>query len=287
MKMIDVTSLIDSGDLGQITKAFSLLKEQQAVAKLEAYEHLVDWLSDYIDICEETLEEQIMALHSRKMLGLSDEGFDNVPDELFKLVNLEYLDLRWNNLTKLSREIIGMKNLRELYLGGNKLSKIPKSILELEGLEWLTLDGNQLEEMPVYEGCSSSLKILNLGRNKIQQINNIGYLQHLEELHLSENPLEYLPVSLLELTQVKSLVLRNMSLLNWTHAVDLLKKMKNIKLLVVSENGFSKGTSNINVLEYLLEHLQHIETIRVGEANLPKSDVIRLETNYHNCIFTY
>ncbi len=64
-------------------------------------------------------------------LYLSNNSLDNVPSEVYHLVNLKVLSLRSNNLTEILPAMSGLTNLNELNLGSNQLTWLPWEILGL------------------------------------------------------------------------------------------------------------------------------------------------------------
>lgn len=72
----------------------------------------------------------------------------NLPPQISKLKNLEYLNLGWNELEEIPKEIGNLSKLRLLYLERNKITKIPNEIRNLTNLKYLDLRGNNLPIPP-------------------------------------------------------------------------------------------------------------------------------------------
>ncbi|NMC03555.1 MAG: leucine-rich repeat domain-containing protein, partial [Candidatus Lokiarchaeota archaeon] len=108
-----------------------------------------------------SLENQTSHLLETLWLGNNQisciEGLENV--------NLRYLDLSMNNISKIAN-IDHMIDLEELYLSRNEITKI-------EGLETLV-----------------NLKRLHLSHNGIKKIEGLKGLKNLKSLHLSYNPIQ-------------------------------------------------------------------------------------------------
>ena len=91
-------------------------------------------------------------------INLNDKSLKSIPDSIFDMVNITYLDLggratiypplsalldsNANRITDLTEKIGNLKNLRTLILSCNKLSSLPKSFVLLQNLEILDLSLN-------------------------------------------------------------------------------------------------------------------------------------------------
>lgn len=64
-------------------------------------------------------------------LYISNNSLDDVPSEVYHLVNLKVLSMRSNNLTEILPSISGLTNLKELNLGSNQLMWLPWELLGL------------------------------------------------------------------------------------------------------------------------------------------------------------
>ncbi len=84
-----------------------------------------------------------------KSIDLSHQKLIELPAEIGKLSNLEYLYLNNNQLTSLPSDIGSLSNLKELNLDDNKLTSLPAEIGNLNKLKYLTLDKNQIKNLPV------------------------------------------------------------------------------------------------------------------------------------------
>ncbi len=131
------------------------------------------------------IKRALSNLESTTELSLRDCSLDSIPSEIFKLRNLEFLDLSLNLIKKLPDEIGELQNLRELSISYNLLDHISPEISQLKNLENLWLLDNELNSIP-YGICDlSKLKELNLNGNKIQELPNcIPKMDSLERLFI-------------------------------------------------------------------------------------------------------
>ncbi|MDA0807468.1 MAG: leucine-rich repeat domain-containing protein [Planctomycetota bacterium] len=167
----------------------------------------------------EKAQEEIAACRSARetSLTLVDLELGTIPDEVFELTWLKYLDLDSCELTDLSPKIAGLKelktldvsrnrltelppeigqlaNLTDLYLSENLLTTLPPEIGQLINLTNLVLSKNQLTTLPPEIGQLTSLTGLDFGSNQLTTLPpEIGKLANLTDLSLSENLLTTLP----------------------------------------------------------------------------------------------
>eukprot|EP00741_Cyanophora_paradoxa_P001357 tig00000480_g1313.t1 len=88
-----------------------------------------------------------------RRLDLSANRLTAIPgEELAKLVNLEELNVGYNQLQSLPPEIGRLTKLRVLRAECNHLSAVPREIGKLEQLTWLNLQHNGLTTLPVEIG---------------------------------------------------------------------------------------------------------------------------------------
>lgn len=174
-------------------------------------------------------------LQSLQQLGLSSNQFKYLPEELGVLSRLSRLDLDNNpNLVTLDMLFRRLSSIRSfsanscgvarfetieflkdspvqaLHLRQNVLSEFPvvfsRSVMK-DTLEELVLHGNYLTRFPieVARWCHE-LRHLDISENKLRLLPlEIGRLQNLEVLYLSQNELEVLPDELMTLSRLQDL----------------------------------------------------------------------------------
>ena len=96
-----------------------------------------------------------------------DRSISWFPRDRERLVNMYYLNLSDNQLTKLPKEIGNLVNLATVDLSDNQLTKLPKEIGNLVNLKYLRLDNNALTELPEEITNLSNLKYLRLYGNPL------------------------------------------------------------------------------------------------------------------------
>lgn len=146
--------------------------------------------------------EIFVKLQSLKLLDLNFNELEEIPQISSETI-ISILFLNYNNIKKIiANAFVQMPKLTKLFLGGNQISEIHVEAFNQHSLlEILDLSTNKLSFLP--EGWSeflTSLKYLNLNDNQITSLESISLtnMLPLTELHLANNPLEYLNVSYFE-----------------------------------------------------------------------------------------
>ncbi|MEP6935411.1 MAG: leucine-rich repeat domain-containing protein, partial [Nitrospirota bacterium] len=146
-------------------------------------------------------------LKELRELSVSDNQLSALPTDLFRLTTLEILDLNGNQLTYLPSELRRLKKLRGLRVSRNRLQRISDVVCELRTLRELDLSFNQLTELPDLAALSE-LQQLDVSHNRLDALPiDIGQIKELRLLNLAENKLTDLPFSLLSAKSLRLLYL--------------------------------------------------------------------------------
>ena len=145
-----------------------------------------------------------------------DKWFTNLSDALKTPYRVYQLDLSNQSLKEIPEEIKDFQNLTDLNLSDNQLSDLDFPFKKLRKLEYLDLTGNQITQIDFKVFSSNpELKILkvrknglenlgptichltyigllDLGENKIKDLDDISCLTHLKKLWLDNNELNKL-----------------------------------------------------------------------------------------------
>lgn len=91
-----------------------------------------------------------------------------IPEEMGKLIKLENLSLKNNQLEKLFGELTELACLRSLNLRHNdiKCSGVPPELFDLDELTTIDLSYNKLKAVPDGLAKARSLLVLNLSHNQ-------------------------------------------------------------------------------------------------------------------------
>ncbi|MBI4647828.1 MAG: leucine-rich repeat domain-containing protein [Bacteroidia bacterium] len=143
-----------------------------------------DELIDYIEAFSIT----------KKKLDLSNKDISEIPPEIEKLTQIEYLDLSYNRLEHLPENLFKLVNLKTLLLTRNELVELPPAICLLQLLETLDISNNKLETFPAEIGKLENLISLDASFNKLAELPmELTNLLSLRKLYLEENPLIFPP----------------------------------------------------------------------------------------------
>ncbi|ENN70671.1 hypothetical protein YQE_00124, partial [Dendroctonus ponderosae] len=149
-----------------------------------------------IDIQRCSLDKGILHLNKLKILNLSNNRIENLPEELNKLSNLRELNISHNLLGRTSVKQwhwIGgclSKNLNLLDLSYNNLSCVPDQLVKLYSLHTLHLSYNNLVALPVGIGSLKQLKIFSASNNSLTILPGSIKKLRLQSIDISGNKFE-------------------------------------------------------------------------------------------------
>ena len=199
-------ALNDDGDRIDIAKFIQRLTEGKAVTKPGAKPSRV--------IVEEQLAEMAQRGQDVTELLLEDKKLQQFPRSVLKIKTLKILDLSNNPIQKIPDEIAELENLEELYLKQCSLSELSESIGDLKSLRILDISSNNDDEgdglhIPEGIGKLANLQILKMNYNKgfdaAEHIASLTGLEELEAYQCSDAaPIDF-PAFICQLTGLKRL----------------------------------------------------------------------------------
>jgi Leucine-rich repeat (LRR) protein len=184
------------------------------------------------------------------------ENDDNqLPDILFKVRHLNFLEIAKTSLENLSDKVKGLENLSSLMLHTNKLKSIPVELGSLKHLSHLDLSNNQITALPSQLQNLSELKVINLSGNLLAELFPLENLSKLAVLNISRNRFALLPVDigcekLENLSQIDASFNQLVDLAN----VDIIQ-LPSLKQLNLENNLLEKIPANLCKCERLKEIL--------------------------------
>lgn len=150
--------------------------------------------------------------HSSTLLTatLSYNNFDDIPDVLFSLHELQNLNMIYNSVSVIPQSISSLTNLTHLYLSHNNIFSLPDSFTACKSLNTLCLDNNHLSNIPSSIQKLQSLLTLELHHNCLQYFQVFeGGFKYLKYLSLHFNRLQVLPEAFQQLlNQLETCTLR-------------------------------------------------------------------------------
>ena len=214
--------------------------------------------------------------YNSRALSLVSEGLSTPMLELLipilKHLELETLDLNFNQLETLPERIGELTSLTSLYLDSNKLQTLPESIEGLTNLVTLNLVNNQLETLPESIRELTRLTSLDLHSNQFRTLpDSIGDFANLETLNLDYNQLETLPESIGGLTNLKTLNLYSNQLETLPESIGGLANLVKLNLVVNQLETLPEsigGLTNLETLNLVSNRLQTLPDSIEGLTNL-------------------
>jgi internalin A len=129
-------------------------------------------------------------------LRLPRNKLNHVPSKMWKfLISLQELDLRYNQIEKLSKGVRVLTRLRELKLDFNHVMHLPNTMTELVSLKSIRMTENWLDTLPDNFGNMPALEVLELSNNRISMLPpSFHHLNFLHTLNLNNNQLTTLAI---------------------------------------------------------------------------------------------
>lgn len=174
----------------------------------------------------------------KKLKYLRIIGFNELPEEIAELDNLETLVCLRCSFKQFPKALCGLKNLKSLNILCKSLETLPDEFGNLSSLTTFDMRGSQIEYLPQSIGHLTNLEVFQLAANKKLKAlpDSIGKLTNLKVLEIRASDLTTLPETIGNLTQLKLLGLYANNLNDLPSSITNLKALK---LLDVRENPLS------------------------------------------------
>jgi hypothetical protein len=135
-----------------------------------------------------SLPADLGRLTKLKVIFLSNNDFEEVPEVLADCPNLSMVGFKSNKIRVLGKNVLPL-GTRWLILTDNKLAELPRSIGQLQGLQKLMLAGNQLRSLPDEMAACQNLELIRLAANRLESLPNwLLTLPRLSWLAYAGNP---------------------------------------------------------------------------------------------------
>jgi len=193
---------------------------------------------------KDVVRQKVENAQKTGVLSLQEHKLEEIPEKVFRLVNIRTLDVSKNKLKRLSPNLKLLTKLKSLNCDENKLqagSLAP--VTSLNKLQTLSAGGNQLGKPVVIQGQTKSPNVLpklppslkqlkldfNFLSNVPKQIFSSGLVK-LEKLDLSKNMVAAVPGEIKNLVALEELNLDNNSIVALPEEIGQLKKLKALSL---------------------------------------------------------
>ena len=209
-------------------------------------------------------------LKGLKVLDLSNNKFQRLPEQLGGLNNLAYLNISSNQVVSLPATLNGLLSLQILNLENNAFRSIPSEVFQLNSLEYLFLEGITLKIFPEEIGQLSGLKRLSIRNCGLKEIPaSVLSLDKLERLILSNNQIVDVPSSLKKLKQINFLDLSANRIKSGIEPIISLNKLNHLDLSTNPIDSIPPGFFVEGKLDLKLLNLSHtnISSLSTGIKN--------------------
>jgi len=221
-----------------------------------------------------------------KKLDLSSwkfENFEELPEIIPKMINLQELRLNSCRLSRLPDSISDLRSLHTLSLGYNLFDDIPDSIVKLPKLETLQIYHNGLRSIPDNIGNMTQIQHLSLDENRIRSVpDSIILLKKLRFFDLSNNNIKTFPEILTKLNWLKKLDISGNQI---SELPDSIINLKALQFLDISRNNINHlpdSVGQMENLEYLWLEDNQIKTLPKSIYNMKSLKFIVLLGNSLN-----
>jgi Protein tyrosine and serine/threonine kinase/Leucine rich repeat len=116
-----------------------------------------------------SLPADLSRLTKLKVIFLSNNDFEEVPEVLADCPNLSMVGFKSNKIRVLGENVLPL-GTRWLILTDNQLAQLPKSIGRLQNLQKLMLAGNQLRSLPDEMAACQNLELIRLAANRLESL---------------------------------------------------------------------------------------------------------------------
>lgn len=213
-------------------------------------------------------------------------GKSIIPDEVFKCINIEALELINTSIEELPKELNTLPSLKTVNIYNNHSKKslrlrknevinfmdiktenpktLPRSFKKIRGLTKLDLSENKLTRFPNGTRHNKKLKELSLQRNLLTLKSKIKKNPYLEQLALHNNKIEVVPATIRNLKNIKKLNF-NSNQITYVHKnIGELKKLEQLSFYNNRLTGIPQGVYNLKSLKEIDLFHNEIEEIESG-----------------------
>lgn len=230
-------------------------------------------------IAQDGLDLEIFKLTELNYLNINNTSLETVPEAIKDLRNLQTLALHSNELKEIVLPDSG--KLKTLDLSRNKLEEIKNDYKKIEFVS-VNLSWNQLT---YFANASEHLAVLDLSYNKLKAFPEC-ISRNLAELNLSHNEIDAIPSAVKDLAALKTLNMSNNKLKTIEGDLTRCSKLKDVnfkdnpiadkKLLKLINQGRSK-----QILDYLKQNCP----VSVDANKNPTSPIAQEEKGENECLY--
>lgn len=174
---------------------------------------------------------------------------------LGQMPKLEFLEISLCKVNKLNDRISKLTRIKSLVLKTNDFLTVPESIAALNKLQYVNLSFNPgMKWDEVLSRITNNIVELDLTGNSLSALPQSLYeYKQLQKLHLQGNYISTLNDKFVTFENITYLNLSNMPLMNWKTSFDAIIKLKQLKVLKISNNELIELPAKLGALTNLTE----------------------------------
>ncbi|KAL8795184.1 MAG: hypothetical protein Q9195_002339 [Heterodermia aff. obscurata] len=238
----------------------------------------------------------VVQISSLRELRLSDNSLDGaVLENLYKLENLQVLDVHNNRINDMPDNLHNLRRLRVLNMAGNRLRSVPIESLCLLPLVEVDFSRNRIGATLLPKGLEGfrRLQLLNVSSNALSCLtgDDIISMPELQYLSVSDNRLQSLP-DVSSCSALRTLIAANNVLFSLPKGLETLPSLRNLDLMgnnikqLDPQIGTMNNLSMLNITNNPLQERRFLamntEDIKRGLQErllAPESD----DSSHHGC----
>lgn len=209
-------------------------------------------------------------------IDLSEQDLTQLPKIIFKLENLQELDISNNQLTDL-KGIDALKKIQILNIGMNKFNIFPIELTELKNLKVLNICWNNLKTFPD-KFYTNNLQIEELDMTSMFEfdfktnLHKIHLLKNLRQLNLGNNQIPQLTIQFDKLDNLEVFGYIRQDQIDLKEICVKLSNCKKLKKVHFSSN-------NLTMLPEEITQLENLETLNLFQNKLKSLpfDIVKMK----------
>lgn len=230
----------------------------------------------------ETLPNDIERLNKLEVLHLKENNFGAFPSVVTKLTNLKHLCIN-GSFAELGENIGDLVELKELDLEKANLVRLPFSFRNLLELEKLALSHNAIEVFPTEIIYLTSLTVLRIDNNKLNGLpNEIENLQKLELISLEGNLFIEFPLSITKLPSIKKLNISGNNISILPPEISRLQKLEVLGLMFNELQQLPTEIGELKRLSDLFLDFNKLDEYPIELAKLKRLNRLYIIQNHSN-----
>jgi Leucine-rich repeat (LRR) protein len=231
---------------------------------------------------------------------VSIEGVEEIPELVWKCVNLSALEIVNSRMDKLP-DLSALKQLKTVYLFNNVPNRrftiesndnitnltirgeypdrLPRSYKMLPGLLKLDLEENQLTRFPNGARKNKKLIEMNVQRNLITLNGRIRRHPYLQQLGLQNNPIEIVPSAIARFTNLRKLNFNSNKISKVHESIQALQKLEFISFYKNNLTEIPAGVYKLSSLKEIDLFHNQIEKLEPEKSNWQNLTTLYLSHN--------